>query len=197
MIVVVDNGGANLASVTNACARLGRAVTVSGDPGDIARADRVVLPGVGAAAPAMARLRATGADRALAACTQPVLGICLGLQLLFERSGEGEVACLGVLPGCVTRFEAGTDARVPHMGWNRTTLTGAHPLWDGIADGEWFYFVHSYRADIGAYTVAVSDHGAPFAAAAARRNFAGVQFHPERSGAAGARLLANFLRWRP
>lgn len=195
MIVVVDNGGANLASVTNAFARLGRRVTVSGDPAVVAAADRVVVPGVGAAAPAMERLRATGVDRALAACAQPVLGICLGLQLLFEQSGEGEVDCLGVLPGRVTRFDG--TARVPHMGWNRTTLADAHPLWDGIADGEWFYYLHSFRADLGAHTVAVCDHGTPFAAAAARGNFAGVQFHPERSGAAGARLLANFLRWQP
>ncbi|MCA1798237.1 MAG: imidazole glycerol phosphate synthase subunit HisH [Xanthomonadaceae bacterium] len=195
MILIVDNGGANLASVTNALARLGRDAFVSGDPADLDRADRVIVPGVGAAAPAMQRLAATGMDAALVACTKPVLGICLGMQLLFEQSGEGEVACLGILPGRVTRFDGG--ARVPHMGWSTTTLSDVHPLWNGIADGEWFYYVHSYRADINGHTVAVCDHDAPFAAAVARANFAGVQFHPERSGPAGARLIENFIGWHP
>lgn len=195
MIVIVDNGGANLASVRSGFARLGADTVVSNDPARVASADRVVVPGVGAAADGMARLSATGLDAALRACTKPVLGICLGMQLLYEHSGEGAIECLGVLPGVVTRFTDGP--RIPHMGWSRVFRKAAHPLLDGIKDGEWFYFAHSYRADTGPATIGVCEHGGEFSAAAARDNFAGVQFHPERSGQAGARLLANFLAWQP
>jgi glutamine amidotransferase len=193
-VVVVDSGGANLASVQAAFARLGVAVHVSGSAAEIRAADRVVLPGVGAAGPAMARLRALGLDRVIPALEQPVLGICIGMQLLYAHSEEGDTACLGVLPGTVRALDRARCGRVPHMGWNRIAARGETALLDGIAPGEHAYFVHGYAAGAdGDEVVAACDYGMPFAAAVARRNFHGVQFHPERSGAVGARVLRNWL----
>jgi glutamine amidotransferase len=191
-LVLLDSGGANLGSVQAAFARLGVDAPVSADPGRIAEATHLVLPGVGAAAAAMARLRANGLDRVIPRTTQPLLGICIGMQLLFEASEEGATSCLGLLPGQVRKLPASPGVRVPHMGWNRLRARRASPLVAGL-DGQHVYFVHSYAAATGDDTLAECTHGAPFAAVVSRGRVAGAQFHPERSGAAGARLLANFL----
>ena len=192
-VALIDAGGANLASVRWALERLGARVTVSADPRALARAERIVLPGVGAAAAAMTRLRAAGLVEPLRALAAPLLGICLGMQLLFEASDEGEVEGLGLLPGRVRRLRAGEQLRVPHTGWNRLRVARADPLLAGIPDGAQVYFVHAYAAPVSADTVAACRHGDEFAAVVRRGHLAGAQFHPERSAAAGARLLENFL----
>jgi len=192
VIAIVDTGGANIGSVADAFARLGIDARLSADPGEIENADGVVLPGVGAAADSMSRIHAKGLAGTLRSLKRPVLGICLGMQLLFERSEEGGVDCLGILPGTVKRLASGPGARVPHMGWNRVRVTVPSPLFDGISDRAWFYFVHSYAAPEGEFTLAQSEHGTSFPAAVARGGVFGVQFHPERSGADGASLLKNF-----
>ncbi|MCC6171274.1 MAG: imidazole glycerol phosphate synthase subunit HisH [Gammaproteobacteria bacterium] len=193
-VVIIDSGGANLASLGFALERLGARSQVSADPAAIRAAPRVLLPGVGSAGDAMQRLRAAGLERVLPDLRQPLLGICLGMQLLFERSAEGDTAGLGILPGRVERLAAAPGRPVPHMGWNTLEPRGADPLLEGIPAGEHFYFVHSYAARPAATTLATTDYGGPLVAVAGRDNFRGVQFHPERSGPAGAKLLANFLR---
>lgn len=192
-VVLVDSGGANLGSVRYALERLGVAPVVSGDAAVIAGADRVILPGVGAAAPGMARLRELDLVPTLRGLDKPLFGICLGMQLLFESSEEGEVDCLGLLPGRVRRMRPATGLRVPHMGWNRLNPRGRSPLLEGIPDGAQVYFVHGYAAPVDANTIASSEHGDAFAAVVQRGKVAGAQFHPERSAAFGARLLANFI----
>jgi glutamine amidotransferase len=193
-VVIIDNGGANIASLRYALERLGASSHLTADPDELTGARRVILPGVGAAADAMARLRALGLVDLLPQLTQPVLGICLGMQLLFARSEEGEdTECLGIIDERVARFPDRAGHPVPHMGWNQLRLVTPSPLFDGISDGDYVYFVHSYAAPIGPWTLAASDYGAEFSAAVRRGNFHGVQFHPERSAATGSRLLANFL----
>jgi glutamine amidotransferase len=191
--VLLDSGGANLGSVQAALARLGVEAPVSHDAGRIAEATHLILPGVGAAASAMARLRANGLDALVPRTTQPLLGICIGMQLLYERSEEGDTPCLGLLPGRVRKLRAAPGVRIPHMGWNRLAVRDqGEPLAAGL-DGEHVYFVHSYAAACDGDTVAACTHGEDFAAIVTRGRVSGAQFHPERSGAAGARLLANFL----
>jgi glutamine amidotransferase len=192
--VLVDSGGANIGSVRYALERLGVQATMSADAAVITAADRVILPGVGAAAPAMARLRELALVDTLRRLTQPLLGICLGMQLLFDGSEEGDVACLGLLPGRVRRMPEAPGVRVPHMGWNRLHPTRASSLLAGIGDGAQAYFVHSYAAPVTADCLASCRHGEDFAAVVQRGNVAGAQFHPERSAAVGAALLGNFLR---
>jgi glutamine amidotransferase len=193
-VVIVDSGGANLASLQFALKRLGTRGEVTLELRRIARANRIVLPGVGAAGPAMRRLHALGLSCVLRALTQPVLGICLGMQLLFQRSEEGETDCLGVLPYKVRSLDPVPGRPVPHMGWNTLRRLKADPLLDGIADGDFAYFVHSYAAQITPYTLASADYGTPLSAVVRRDNFWGTQFHPERSSATGAQVLQNFLR---
>ncbi|MFU8895701.1 MAG: imidazole glycerol phosphate synthase subunit HisH [Gammaproteobacteria bacterium] len=192
--VILDSGGANISSLRFALGRLGCAAPLTADPGVIRNASHVFLPGVGAADQAMAGLEQSGLADLVRRLTQPVLGICLGMQLLFERSAEdGGRSCLGVIPGQVQRIEGGPDRPVPHMGWNLTSLAPDCPLFAGLSAAEHFYYVHSYAAPTGPDTVAVADYGGEFTAVVARGNFHGAQFHPERSGPAGARVLANFL----
>ncbi|HUN72786.1 MAG TPA: imidazole glycerol phosphate synthase subunit HisH [Steroidobacteraceae bacterium] len=191
--VIIDSGGANLASLQFALARLGAEAVVSCDAATIAAAPRILLPGVGSATDAMQRLHRRGLAQLLPALRQPVLGICLGMQLLFERSAEGTTECLGILPGTVRRLEAARGRPVPHMGWNQLTRTREDPLLAGIQPGEYFYFVHSYAVPASAVTVAEVQYGETVSAVVRRGNFCGAQFHPERSASAGARLLANFL----
>ena len=192
-VVLVDSGGANIGSVRYALQRLGVDAELSGDGDTIRRADRIILPGVGAAAAAMRRLHELDLVATLRALDRPLLGICLGMQLLYAASEEGDVDCLGLLPGRVQRMHASPGIRIPHMGWNRLRKRGAPPLLDGIADGAQAYFVHGYAADVDDATIASCEHGERFSAVVQHGHVAGAQFHPERSGPVGLRLLANFL----
>jgi glutamine amidotransferase len=192
-VVIIDNGGGNVASVRFALGRLGVEARLSADAAVVRAARRVILPGVGAAGDAMQRLRAHGLDRVIPTLTQPVLGICLGMQLLFGASDEGDTPCLGVLPGRVLRLVGGSGLRVPNMGWCRLAAAQPSPLLAGLGEEAYAYFVHGYAAPVGPGTVATADHGGPFTAIVSRDNFHGAQCHPERSGATGARLLRNFL----
>jgi len=193
-VVIVDSGGANLASLQYALKRLGARGEVSANMRTITTADRVLLPGVGAAAQAMRRLHRAGLLGVLRALTQPVLGVCLGMQLLFERSEEGETDCLGVLPYTIRGLNPAPGRPVPHMGWNTLHGLKPDPLLDGVADGDFAYFVHSYAAQVTPHTLASAQYGAPLSAIVRRDNFWGTQFHPERSAATGAQVLHNFLR---
>jgi glutamine amidotransferase len=192
-VVLVDSGGANIASLKFALARLGRDSVFTRDEMLIRAASHVIVPGVGAAADAMQRLAAAGLNQVLPTLTQPVLGICLGMQLLFERSEEDDARCLGILPGEVVRFRPAAALPVPQMGWNALEIRQSHPLLQGINEGDYVYFVHSYAVPEGDYTLATADYGGAFSAVVARENFHGTQFHPERSGAVGEQLLRNFL----
>ncbi len=193
-VVIIDSGGANLASLLFALERLGAHARVSSDPAAIADAPRLILPGVGSARDAMERLNAAGLVEPLRRFRRPVLGICLGMQLLFQLSAEGSTPCLGVLEGTVERLPARPGLPVPHMGWNQLELGVHDPLLDGIGAGEYVYFVHSYAASPSRATLATARYGIDIPAVVRGRNFWGTQFHPERSGPAGARILANFLR---
>jgi glutamine amidotransferase len=192
--VIIDSGGANLASLQFAFERLGAKTRVSADPAEITSAARVILPGVGSAADAMSRLRKNGVANLLPSLTQPVLGICLGMQLLFERSEEGNTACLGILPDEVKRLQPANGRPVPHMGWNQLSPVRADPILEGISADDYVYFVHSFAAAVSDVTVASADYGIALSAIVRRGNFWGTQFHPERSARTGARVLANFLR---
>ncbi|HVU17968.1 MAG TPA: imidazole glycerol phosphate synthase subunit HisH [Candidatus Didemnitutus sp.] len=193
MIAIVDSGGANIASVRFALERLGVASELTADPAVIKAADRVILPGVGAAPAGMQRLRDRGLIDCVLGLHQPVLGICLGMQLLFDASEEGPVDSLGLIPGRVALLPESPGIAIPHMGWNTLDVRHESPLLAGFDAGTRFYFVHSYAGPVNEFTLASASHGRPFAAVVQRGNFSGVQFHPERSGAAGARLLRNFL----
>lgn len=193
-VVLIDAGGANLGSVRYALERLGARVRVSACTDEIHAADRVILPGVGVPAVGMARLHELGLVETVRGLRQPLLGICLGMQLLYESSEEGDVECLGLLPGRIRKLVPGSGAtRVPHMGWNRLRRERDDPLLAGIDEGAHAYFVHSYAAPVGVATLASCTHGGDFAAVARDGNRYGAQFHPERSAAVGARLLENFL----
>ena len=194
-IAVVDSGVANLASVVAALKRLDVEAEVTSEARKISAASHVILPGVGSASVAMGSLEAKGLPDVLRGLTQPVLGICLGMQLLFARSDEGEgCACLGILAGEVKRLQPKEDMPIPHMGWNQIAARQAgHPLLRGIEDGSFVYFVHSFAAPVGESTVAVCDYSEVFTAVAGQGNFFGCQFHPERSGTAGSKILKNFL----
>ncbi len=192
-VAIVDSGGANISSVRYALARLGVEASLTRDAAEIRRADRVLLPGVGAAADAMTRLRGAGLDTLIPSLTQPVLGICLGMQLLFDSSAEGDSKCLGIFRGCAERFSDSAELPVPHMGWNSVRDTGRSRLLAGIGDDSYFYFVHSYAVPVVAATTGQCEYGHAFTAVAERENFYATQFHPERSGDNGARILRNFL----
>ncbi len=191
--VVIGSCGANLASLGFALERLGVTAPVTERADEIRNASHVLLPGVGAARDAMRRLQAAGLADVIPTLTQPVLGICLGMQLLFTHSEEDDVACLGVISGNVRLLPQSAELPVPHMGWNDIRATRPAPLMAGIGDHDYAYFVHSYAAPPGDYTLAVSEYGRPFSAVVQHGNFHGTQFHPERSSDTGARLLRNFL----
>jgi glutamine amidotransferase len=192
-VAIVDGGGANIASLRYALERLGASSRLTADPGDIAAASHVILPGVGAAAAAMDKLRRAELVSVLAELTQPVLGICLGMQLLCAGSEEDAASCIGVFGDRAERLEGSPDFPVPNMGWCQVTVTRESPLLDGIDDGSWFYFVHGYAVPAGEATFATAMHSKAFSAVMGRDNYYATQFHPERSSAAGARLLGNFL----
>jgi glutamine amidotransferase len=191
--VIIPSCGSNLASLQFALERLGADVPLTEDPARIRAASHVILPGVGAAAPGMQRLAAAGLVDLIPTLTQPVLGICLGMQLLFASSEEERTRCLGVIDAQVRRFPSSPDLPVPQMGWNELEPRGASPLLTGVPTGTFAYFVHSYAAPVGPYTRAVTTYGVPFSAVIEQGNFFGTQFHPERSSRAGAQILDNFL----
>jgi glutamine amidotransferase len=208
-IVVIDGVG-NLRSVAQALRAVApdADVQISNDPAVIDAADRVVLPGQGAMRDCMQSLRESGAQEALlrATRTRPVMGVCVGEQMLFDLSEEGDVPGLGLLPGKVVRFQLdgklqpdGSRFKVPQMGWNRVHQSRAHPLWNGVADNSYFYFVHSYFAvpENAAHTIGETDYGAPYCCAVAKDNIVATQFHPEKSAAAGLQLYKNFVHWNP
>ena len=192
-VVLVDAGGANIGSLRQALLRLGVEPELSSDAAAIASADRVILPGVSTAAVVMRRLRELGLVEVLRTLQAPLLGVCVGMQLLFEHSEEGDTDCLGLLPGRVRRLAGGPGLRVPHMGWNRLRALRDAPLVHGIDDGDFAYFVHGYAAPAGDDCLLACDHGERFAAVVQRGRVAGAQFHPERSSTSGARLLRNFI----
>jgi glutamine amidotransferase len=206
-IAVVDYGMGNLRSVAKALEHVAPAkvIAVTDDPAAIRSAARVVFPGQGAMPDCMREMDARGLRAPLleAARSKPFLGLCIGLQMLFEHSEEGDTPGLGILPGKVVRFPAaaldsrGEKLKVPHMGWNQVYQTGSHPMWDGIAEASRFYFVHSYYVEASdqGLIAAVSRHAANFTCAVARNNIFAVQFHPEKSQSAGLRLLSNFVSW--
>lgn len=209
-IVVVDYGMGNLRSVAQALTAVAPEadIVISGDAVVVDAADRIVLPGQGAMRDCMASLRASGVEEALlrAAKTRPMMGVCVGEQMLFDSSEEGDTPGLGLLPGRVVRFRLdgmvqpdGSRFKVPQMGWNRVRQVRAHPLWNGIEDGSYFYFVHSYYAlpENAQDTIGETDYGAPFCCAVARDNIVATQFHPEKSARAGLALYKNFVHWNP
>jgi len=209
-IVVVDYGMGNLRSVAQALRAVAPEanVVISGEVADIDSADRIVLPGQGAMPDCMRSLRESGVQDALlaAARNKPLMGVCIGEQMLFEHSEEGDAAGLGLLPGAVVRFqldgllqEDGSRFKVPQMGWNQVQQSAAHPLWQDIPDNSYFYFVHSYfaRPSVAEHTVGVTVYGAPFSCAEARDNIFATQFHPEKSAATGLQLYKNFVHWNP
>ncbi len=191
MIGVVDYDAGNIASVKNALASLSIDFCVSSNVNELSRCGGLLLPGVGAAPGAMRSLREKGLVDFLQALRVPLLGICLGMQVLFEHSEEGDTDCLGILPGTIARLD-GRSEKIPHMGWNDVAFTPNYPLAEGIGESTFFYFAHSYYVPVNGITTGTSDCGLTFAAAIGKSNFYGVQFHPEKSGAAGFRILKNF-----
>lgn len=193
-IALIDYGAGNLRSVANALAHLGVEFLVADDPATAVRGDKIILPGVGAAASCMRELQVRGLGDAVRSCRRPVLGICLGMQCFAEWSAEGgdRVSCLGVIPGGAEPFSS--DVKAPQTGWNTVALCRDDPLFEGVTSGEHFYFLHSYRVRTSPeYVVAETDYGGRYASAVRRDNFWGVQFHPEKSGRAGLRVLQNFV----
>jgi glutamine amidotransferase len=209
-IVVVDYGMGNLRSVAQALRHVAPEadVRISGEAADIRAADRVVLPGQGAMPDCMRSLRNSGVEEAVLAASRskPLFGVCIGEQMLFDWSEEGDTPCLGLLPGKVLRFrlegmlqEDGSRFKVPQMGWNRVRQTAAHPMWEGVADNSYFYFVHSYHAapENPAHTLGETEYGMPFACVVGHDYIFATQFHPEKSADAGLQLYRNFVHWNP
>jgi glutamine amidotransferase len=191
MITIVDSGGANIASILFALERLGVHAVVSADADEIKKASHVILPGVGSADKIMQRLNFLQLGDVIRGLTQPVLGICVGMQVLFEFSEEGDVACLNIIPGKITKLTGVVP--LPHMGWNTLDITQNSLLLKNIPNASYVYFVHGFKAPILAYTVASAYYGESFSAVVQHHNFFGMQFHPERSGAVGSQILKNFL----
>lgn len=194
-LVIVDTGCANISSVYFAIKRLGTEAVISRDALTIKNADKVILPGVGTAHNAMAKLQQSGLTDTLQSLQQPLLGICLGMQMLNNHSMEGDVACLNLIPGDVLPMQSG-GLRLPHMGWNTLCNISNHPLLTGFTEQDYVYFVHSFAVAASEYTLAQCEYGNKFAAVIGNNNVVGAQFHPERSGKTGARLLQNFLEWQ-
>lgn len=192
MIGIIDYGAGNIRSVGNALDRLEAQYFVSNDINELRRAEKLILPGVGEARSAMESLDRVGLINWLRTIEIPFLGICIGMQILFEHSSERETTCLGVVPGTVSKFDAAV-CKVPHIGWNQIRITRNDPLFQGIRDGEFVYFVHSYRAPVIETAVALTEYGGTFSAAIRKDNYCGVQFHIEKSGKAGLQILKNFI----
>lgn len=207
MITLVDYKAGNLTSVRRALTHLGISCQVSADPEAVRRAEKIIFPGVGAAGAAMRTLRERGLDSALKesfAKGTPILGICIGCQIILEHSEEDDAECLGLLPGKTIRFGGGAGwnpalLKIPHMGWNAVTVIQPHPLLSHLRPGDEFYFVHSFypQPAAAAHIYAISDYGGEFPAAIGKDNLFAVQFHAEKSGPVGLKLLENFVRWKP
>jgi len=195
-VAIVDSGGANIASVQYALERLGATGTLTKNPDEIRAARRVLLPGVGAAKDAMQKLRDAKLVDVIRSLTQPVLGICLGMQLLCDGSEEENVECLGIIPGTARKLTVAENFPVPNMGWCATQKLEPHALLAGLANDSYFYYVHSYALPVTDVTLATANHSSEFSALIGKENFVAAQFHPERSSANGARLLSNFLELR-
>jgi glutamine amidotransferase len=192
-LAIVDSGGANIASLLYALERLNMPAVLTSEAAVITSAERVILPGVGAAKDAMTRLRENNLVDVIRQLQQPVLGICLGMQLLAEASEEEDVDCLGIIPGIVRKLPADSSTPVPNMGWCPIARTASHKVLGSLDDGSYFYFLHSYVLPVSDYTVATAEHAEPFSAVVSHSNFVAAQFHPERSSIAGSRFLKSFL----
>ena len=193
MIAIVEGCGANIASVQYAIERLGHQSTLTSDPAIIRSASHVILPGVGSAKRAMQKLQERRLCEVIRQLTQPVLGICLGMQLMYQFSQEGEVECLCLLPGEIKKLAGNLSLTIPHMGWNQLQVRDDTCLLNGIKDESYVYFVHSYVAPLSKHTLGITKHGDEFSAVIKQENFYGVQFHPERSGKIGEQIIINFL----
>lgn len=193
MIAIINYEAGNLASVSNALKRLDAPHIITDKKEELDEADGIIFPGVGHAEPAMKSLQKNGLDQWIKATHKPVLGICLGMQLFYESSEEGDSKGLGVIPGRLKKFDS-SKAKVPHMGWNTVSETKSHPIFDGIDDDPFFYFVHSYYAPVSEYTLGSCNYIRDFSAVVGKDNYVGVQFHPEKSGEAGSLLLQNFIQ---
>ena len=192
-LAIIDSGGANIASLRYAIERLGIESELTTDPARLRTASHIILPGVGAAADCMARLETAGIVDTIRELRQPLLGICVGMQLLYESSEEGDVKCLGLLPGRVRRLSSELGLPVPHMGWNQLEFRQRNSLLNDVAENDYVYFVHSYCAPVSEMTVAHCSYGESFSAIVQHGNVYGAQFHPERSARIGSLLLKNFL----
>lgn len=195
MIAIIDYNTGNLFSLASSLERLGAEYVITSSPEVIKAADYVILPGVGEASSSMKKLVERGLDVLIPTLEMPVLGICIGMQLMCRSSEEGAARCMGIFDNEVVRLK-GDAIKVPHMGWNRVTKLKSE-LFTGIDEGEYLYFVHSYAPSPGSLTISSTKHGTEFSSALARRNFFGTQFHPEKSGAAGERILKNFININP
>ncbi|MCD8339465.1 MAG: imidazole glycerol phosphate synthase subunit HisH [Burkholderiales bacterium] len=209
-LAIIDYGSGNLRSVQKACEKTsppGTEVVITPDPDVVRKADKVIFPGQGAMPDCMANLRSSGLEEAVreALVKKPFFAICIGEQMLFDHSDEGDVTGLGIFPGNVVRFANdmtypdGTKLKVPQMGWNRVKQTQNHPMWNGIPDNSWFYFVHSYYAvpKDDSVIAGVTDYGGVITVVCAKDNIFATQYHPEKSSAAGLKLYENFLAWSP
>lgn len=194
-VAVIDSGGANITSLLSAFERQGVTAEVTADADSIRNASHVLLPGVGAARDAMTRLHKANLVDVIRNLAQPVLGICLGMQLLCDRSEEDDVTCLGIIPGAARKLPVADSLPVPNMGWCATERCTSHPVLAGLEDGAYFYYVHSYALPVSDHTIATARHTEPFSAMLRKDNFIAAQFHPERSSDAGARILTNFMEW--
>ena len=192
MIGVVDYEAGNIASVSNALSTLGAEFIVSSNADELSRCSGIVLPGVGAATGAMQSLHQRGLIDFLCSVRVPLMGICLGMQILYDRSAEGDTQCLGILPGTIKKLDDSAE-KIPHMGWNRVEIRTPHRLMNGIQSNEFFYFAHSYVAPVDDCTIGITASGERFTSVVAKENYFGVQFHPEKSGASGLHLLRNFI----
>jgi glutamine amidotransferase len=201
MITIIDYNAGNIRSVFRACAEVGAPATITSDPKDMAKAEKIIFPGVGAAPSAMAYLKKAGLDAAIIGAFKagiPILGICMGAQIVLESSEEGQQKCLGLVPGTTVHFRLNDKSlKIPHMGWNEVKVVQPHPLLDGIKPGDEFYFVHSFypKPAENKNVYAVADYGGDFCVALGYKNLFATQFHPEKSGRLGLELLARFVRW--
>ena len=192
-VAIIDYGAGNIFSVQSALRRLGVEPVLTADKDELLSADKVILPGVGEAAYAMEQLRKRGLVEFIPTLKQPLLGICLGMQLLCNHTDEGNVDCLGIIPTNVKRFPTDKGVKIPHVGWNTINRVSS-PIMEGVADASYLYFVHSYYAEMCEWCIVECNYALPFAAALRKDNFYGCQFHPEKSAEIGAKILENFLK---